>query len=510
MARSDAGPRRRTRGRIERLPSGSLRVQVYAGIDPISKQRHYLTETVPAGPRAAATAERVRTRLLQQVDERRAPRTNATVHQLLDRYLEMLDVELTTRERYESVIRTHIRPLLGDLNVGRLNGEVLDSFFATLRRCRVHCTGRNRRVEHRTTRPHECDARCGPHQCQPLSNGSLRKIHSILNDACKRAVRWNWLGKNPLEESDPPSTTRPDPTPPTVEQAARISTAAWTEPSWGVLVWLAMVAGARRGELCALRWADVDLDAGLLTIRRSVAQVGTSTWEKDTKTHQRRTINLDEVTVEVLRAYRGGLASQLTDLGLDVGDDTYLFSKDPARTTWLRPSSVSQRYSRMCARLGWDMDIKELRHYSATELVAAGVDVRTVAGRLGHGGGGTTTLRVYSAWRPEADQRAASTVSSRLPVPPSAVPASIDRPSPASSTPVEIGATPDPSPWQRIAADLRGAVACGALKEGNQLPPVAELATRYGVAPSTAHRAIADLAACGLVSVSRGRRATVL
>ena len=94
------------------------------------------------------------------------------------------------------------------------------------------------------------------------------------------------------------------------------------------------------------------------------------------------------------------MRSDLAQLGMELTDDTYLFSRDPGRTTWLRPSSVSQRYARMCARLGRDMDIKELRHYSATELIAAGIDVRTVAGRLGHGGGGATTLRVYSAWRP--------------------------------------------------------------------------------------------------------------
>jgi site-specific recombinase XerD len=56
-----------------------------------------------------------------------------------------------------------------------------------------------------------------------------------------------------------------------------------------------------------------------------------------------------------------------------------------------------------------------IRHYSATELVAAGVDVRTVAGRLGHSGGGATTLKVYSAWRSEADQRAAGTLAGRMP-----------------------------------------------------------------------------------------------
>lgn len=56
-----------------------------------------------------------------------------------------------------------------------------------------------------------------------------------------------------------------------------------------------------------------------------------------------------------------------------------------------------------------------MRHYSATELIAAGVDIRTVAGRLGHGGGGTTTLRVYAAWLSEADERVSSILLDRRP-----------------------------------------------------------------------------------------------
>jgi integrase len=68
-----------------------------------------------------------------------------------------------------------------------------------------------------------------------------------------------------------------------------------------------------------------------------------------------------------------------------------------------------------CGRIGIDTHLHNLRHYSATELITAGVDIRTVAGRLGHSGGGTTTLRVYAPWVAEADQRAATKLASRLP-----------------------------------------------------------------------------------------------
>jgi hypothetical protein len=192
-------PRKRTRGEIETLPSGSLRVRVYAGIDPVSKKKHYLTEVVPVGPKAAKEAEKVRTRLLNQVDEKRSPRMRATVNQLMDRYMEVLDVEPTTRHTYEGYIRNHIWPLLGDLAVGRLDGEVLDSFYAQLRTCRAHCRGR-KYIEHRAQGEHECDARCWLHECRPLAASSIRQIHGILSGAAKRAVRWRWIGTNPIEQ----------------------------------------------------------------------------------------------------------------------------------------------------------------------------------------------------------------------------------------------------------------------------------------------------------------------
>ncbi|WAL63776.1 tyrosine-type recombinase/integrase [Amycolatopsis cynarae] len=79
------------------------------------------------------------------------------------------------------------------------------------------------------------------------------------------------------------------------------------------------------------------------------------------------------------------------------------------------PDAVSSRYKKMATRLGINTHIHALRHFSATELLTAGVDLRTVAGRLGHGGGGATTLRVYAAWGAAADQKAAEILGSRMP-----------------------------------------------------------------------------------------------
>ncbi len=90
---------------------------------------------------------------------------------------------------------------------------------------------------------HECDRRCGPHVCRPLSDSTIKQINGILSGACNRAVRWGWRGTNPIDQAERLPGGKPDPQPPTPDQAARITTEAWTDPDWGMFVWLAFVTG---------------------------------------------------------------------------------------------------------------------------------------------------------------------------------------------------------------------------------------------------------------------------
>ena len=122
-------------------------------------------------------------------------------------------------------MRNHVSPFLGRLKVGRVDADVLDSFYAELRRCRDHCSGR-RQVQHRTSRPHECDRRCGPHACQPLGASTVRHIHFLLSGAFERALRWRWVAVNPVRQATPPAAPKPNPQPPTPAEAARIVTEA--------------------------------------------------------------------------------------------------------------------------------------------------------------------------------------------------------------------------------------------------------------------------------------------
>ena len=219
MARGSAAGPSRARGSIEPLQSGALRVSVYAGIDPVTGRRHYLKETVKAGPKARREAEAACNRLLSQVAEKRNPRTNATVDQLLERYLDQFVGSPNTLELYRTHVRNHIAPCLGHVKIGQLGAETLDSFYGELRRCRRRCAGR-RAIDHRVAEPHECDDRCVRHQCKPLASTTIRHIHFILSGAFKRAVRWRWLSVNPMAQAEPPPAPKPNPQPPTSAQAA--------------------------------------------------------------------------------------------------------------------------------------------------------------------------------------------------------------------------------------------------------------------------------------------------
>jgi len=384
--------KRRTRGFIEQLPSGSYRAVVYAGTDPLTGRPRYVRETV----KTREEAKKAVTRLQGQVDEDKQPKSNITVRQAIAQWLDVAELEDTTRERYADLIRLYIVPTFGDLLAAKLDAELLERFYARLHRCRELCTGR---------------ARNG-HTCRPLSSSTTRKIHYIIRGALERAVRWRHLGVNKAAMAIAPSPERTEPDPPSADEAARLLNAAWADPEWGLLLWLTMLTGPRRGEISALRWRHVDFDRGLLSIVRSNAQPKAGVKEKATKTGQSRKIALDEHTVTLLTTHRDMWSQRCADLGVVLTLDAFVFSNSPDGAQPYAPRAISQRYRKLALKLKLrSTRLHSLRHYSATELVAAGVDIRTVAGRLGHGSGGATTLKVYAAWVDEADRRAAITMA---------------------------------------------------------------------------------------------------
>jgi integrase len=104
-------------------------------------------------------------------------------------------------------------------------------------------------------------------------------------------------------------------------------------------------------------------------------------------------------------------------LGREFSDDLFVFSgtKAPDHLAPYPPNAVTQRYKDIVARIGVKTHLHALCHCSAIELLSAGVDIRTVAGRLGRGGRGATTLRVYAAWVAASGRKAAEILGSPMP-----------------------------------------------------------------------------------------------
>jgi integrase len=167
------------------------------------------------------------------------------------------------------------------------------------------------------------------------------------------------------------------------------------------------MTGMRRGELCALRWNDIDLATGTIEVARSVVVVPGGVAEKTTKTDRSRTVALDSVGVSLLDRFRETARSLANQVEAEVNGDGFVFSPLGDCSTPFRPDNVTAFFIRVRDAVGAPaVRLHDLRHFTATQLIGAGVDVRTVAGRLGHSDP-SLTLRVYSHAIEERDRAAA-------------------------------------------------------------------------------------------------------
>jgi integrase len=262
-------------------------------------------------------------------------------------------------------------------------------------------------------RPIELDDLYADLSARGLSPRTVRICHTVIRQAFEQARRWGLIARSPAVDATPPRQVRKEVTPPTVEQVRALIEAAREEDAeFATYLWVLVATGCRRGEACALRWSDVDLDKGEVRIRRSIATVDGRTYEKSTKTHQSRRLALDPATVDELRSHRRRVRERCLTLGVALAQDAYLFSDLEGRP-W-RPDVCTNRFGRLRACVGLSgVRLHDLRHVVATVLGDGGVPIATISSRLGHRDT-ATTLNIYMHALPATDQFAAAYLGSLL------------------------------------------------------------------------------------------------
>jgi len=371
------------RGHITRR-GNAWRVHIYLGRDAATGKQRYLTRSVRGTKREAETvcaslvAEASRGRFGEQA--------SGTVGELLEQWMTHLEADASpsTLAAYRVYLRRWIVPRLGEKKLDRLRPSDLDRLYAELR----------------------------PH----LSPLSVLKVHTILRAALGQAVRWRMLTENPAALATPPRAPRRPIVPPSPGQVAQLLAAAEErDPDLATYLRLAAVTGARRGELCALRWSDVDMENHEVVISRSLSLGTHQVVEKSTKTHRSRRIALDAGSIEALERQRERAKSRVMLCQAQLVADPYVFARDvEGREPWRPDSGATGRFGSLRRQVGLDsVRLHDLRHYVATRLLDGGLPARAVSERLGHANA-NTTLGIYAHAVPATDRRAADMMGDLL------------------------------------------------------------------------------------------------
>lgn len=225
----------------------------------------------------------------------------------------------------------------------------------------------------------------------PLSQRTVRYVHTILSSALEDAVTKGLLLKNPAPAASPPSakSTAPPETGWWTPDQLRTFLQRARDHELGALFRLAAMTGMRRGELVGLWWSDVDFAAARVVVRRQVASTDYRLrWEEPKTQRGRRTIDLDSETAEVLGRHRSKMATatqstQAKASGLDLLGGELVFRDRLGNV--LHPETVSEAFNRLVRRSGLPrVRLHDLRHSHVAHLIAVGVDPLAISRRLGH------------------------------------------------------------------------------------------------------------------------------
>ena len=357
------------KGHVETLRPDYHKIILELGRDSSGK-RNRRVEYFSGGKRGA---EKRLTELLNQLEHGTlVDKTKLSLADFLDQWLTEYaanKVAPSTLKRYSGLIANNIKPIIGAVRLSDLKALHVEHLYTALA-----TSGRS-------------DGRGG------LSAQTVLHVHRVLTKALKSAVRWRLIDRSPMEFVEAPTVTQREmhalDTDASVRLLSAIQGTRYHAPTL-----LALATGARRGELLALRWADLDSDSGMLLISRSLTDASGVLEFKSPKTRRSyRSIPLPKFALDELRQHRREQTESRISMGAAWQDNDLIFP-DPTGRPW-KPDSFSAGFILLRDKCGVSVRFHDLRHSAASQLLKAGVPVVTVSERLGHSSPSVTN-KTYS------------------------------------------------------------------------------------------------------------------
>jgi integrase len=224
-----------------------------------------------------------------------------------------------------------------------------------------------------------------PRQMPPgLAPKTVRNIHVMIHRALVDAVAWKYITDNPASTIRPPKLARARRKVWTPDQIRTFLNSV-QEDRFAALFLLELTTGIRRGQLCGLKWSDVDLDGRQITVHDNrVVVAGHARDKAGGKTENAdQTISIDRATASALETWRGIQDRERDFLGTDYHAGDYVFTFADGRPP--HPDTIRQRFDRLAAAAGLSrITFHDLRHSYATGALKAGISPKVVSQRIGH------------------------------------------------------------------------------------------------------------------------------
>ncbi|HHW42537.1 MAG TPA: site-specific integrase [Desulfotomaculum sp.] len=386
-----AGKRGHGEGTIYKRKDGRWEAKASIGFDPATGKPKRLTKYFKTRKEAqdwlAKVAHEKATGIF--VEPHRV-----TVGEWLDRWLEVYvrpSVRDTTYQNYETYIRVHIMPVLGDKPIQKLMPGDLQAFY-------------NAKLE-----GGRADGKEGG-----LSTRAVRYLHFLLSAALKQAVKEGLVSRNVAEATTPPKQGKKEIQYLTTEEIKRFLQVA-RESRYYVAMLTELGTGLRRGELLGLKWEDVDLKRGVITVRRQLVRAKGGPVFHEPKTDAGvRTVTLPAEVLRELKAHKARQNEEKLLLGNAYEDSGLVFCQANGRR--LEPRNFTRHFDNLLKKTGIrHVSFHSLRHTHATELLRLGVNLKTIQGRLGHSNF-NVTANFYAHIADELQQEAAEKINGVLKV----------------------------------------------------------------------------------------------